>query len=159
MSIRVDLAELEQHAAARPFAYLLTTGEEGRPHVIAVSPEFVAAPNGPESNDTTDSENALDHLEVDAGGRTARNAGARPQVALVWPPGVEGGYSLVVDADATVADDASTASGVRVTLRPTSAVLHRPAPPVTVDSADAGEAAASGSASPCTADCVRIPLS
>jgi hypothetical protein len=100
---------------------------------------------------------ALDHLEVDAAGRTARNATARPQVALVWPPEVEGGYSLVVDADASVADDPTTASGVRITLRPTSAVLHRPAPAAAVDSDAAGEAAAPDAA--CAADCVRIPLS
>jgi hypothetical protein len=146
MSIRVDLAELQQHAAARSFAYLLTTGDDQRPHAIAVSPAF-AAGNGI---------GAPDHLEVDAAGRTARNAAARPHVALVWPPDVEGGYSLVVDADAVVADDATTASGVRITLRPTSAVLHRPAP-AAVGSDDAAEAASPDDA--CKADCVRIPLS
>jgi hypothetical protein len=154
MSIRVDLAELQHHATARPFAYLLTTGDDGRPHVIAVSPAFLMA-----GTTSTGTPAAPDHLEVDAGGRTARNAAARPQVALVWPPETEGGYSLVVDADASVADEPAGTSGVCITLRPTSAVLHRPAPAPapSVEAEDRAEAAADGAA--CTADCVRIPLS
>jgi hypothetical protein len=153
MSIRVDLGELQQHAAVRPFAYLLTTNDDARPHAIAVSPAFVVAPAG---GDPNASQGTPDHLEVDAAGRTARNATARPHVSLVWPPDVEGGYSLVVDADAVVADDPTADSGVRIGLRPTSAVLHRPAPPA---GGETTEAEAAGRGSDCTADCIRISLS
>jgi hypothetical protein len=43
-------------------------------------------------------------------------------VALLWPPNERGQFSLIVDADVTSADEGE------VRLRPTRAVLHRPAP-------------------------------
>jgi hypothetical protein len=43
-------------------------------------------------------------------------------VALLWPPNERGQFSLIVDAVATRAGDGA------VHLRPTRAVLHRPAP-------------------------------
>ena len=75
---------------------------------------------------------------LEAGRRTVGNAAARPAVALLWPPAEPGGYSLIVDGDATTADD-------RLVVAPTKAVLHRPGPPPPA-------AAASG----CTSDCVRV---
>ena len=57
-------------------------------------------------------------------GARCRNAVARPQVTIVFPPAPHAdGMSLVVDGDATVAGD-------HVDVVPTWAVLHRPAPPV-----------------------------
>ena len=49
-----------------------------------------------------------------------------PLVALLWPPPAHGGYSLIVDAD--VIASVVVEGGHEVTLRPTRAVLHRPAP-------------------------------
>ena len=77
-----------------------------------------------------DDERIKGHLDrvvrFDAGGgRACRNAGARPNVSLVFPPGGEtgdrAGMSLVVDGTAHV-------DGVHVDVSPTWAVLHREAP-------------------------------
>lgn len=54
------------------------------------------------------------------GNATRRNASSHAQVTLVWPPRDPGGYTLIVDGVAKVADDA-------LTVEPTGAVLHRPA--------------------------------
>lgn len=48
------------------------------------------------------------------------NAADRPSVTLLFPPPEAGGYTLLVDGEASVGDDA-----LRIT--PGSAVLHRPA--------------------------------
>ena len=63
---------------------------------------------------------------VPAGRTTSRNATARPLVALLWPPTTADGYSLIVDASFVTAVE--IAGGHELTLRPTKAVLHRPAP-------------------------------
>ena len=103
MSIGVELAELADAIGNQAaFAYLLTVGDE-RAHVVAVSP-------------TIDG----DTVVCSAGRGSCRNATARPAVSLVWPPREEGGYSLIVDGDATVGDES-------VVVKPTRAVLHRPA--------------------------------
>ena len=79
--------------------------DEGRAHVLSVWPEVTA-----------------DGLVVDGVGRHSQaNAAAHPTVTLVWPPADPGGYSLLVDGVATV--DGST-----ITVVPTKAILHRPAP-------------------------------
>ena len=67
-----------------------------------------------------------DELVVPAGRTTSRNATARPLVALLWPPTTAEGYSLIVDA--TFVAGAEIPGGHELTLRPTKAVLHRPAP-------------------------------
>jgi hypothetical protein len=111
--------------AERPYAYLLTVSDDGRPHAVAVTPVLV---NGV--------------LRATVGRRTVSNASARPNgVSLVWPPADAGGYSLI-------ADGAASASGEVVEVRPTKAVLHRPAPP------DAGSAEAGS----CGSDCVGVRL-
>ena len=46
---------------------------------------------------------------------------ARPSVTLVWPPRSDDGHTLICDGDATVSDEL-------IHVRPTHAVLHRPAP-------------------------------
>jgi hypothetical protein len=86
-------------------AYLLTVGDDGRAHSVAVPMRWDG-----------------DELVVPAGRSSLANAQARPLVALLWPPNARGEFSLIVDADTTGVDDAE------LRLRPTRAVLHRPAP-------------------------------
>jgi hypothetical protein len=110
MSIAVGLDELRaqiDELATHP--YLLTVGDDGRAHSVAVPVRWSG-----------------DELVVPAGNTTSANATARPLVALLWPPSERGGFSLIVDA--TVTGRALTDAGFELTLRPTKAVLHRPAP-------------------------------
>ena len=112
MSIPVDLERLRAEAEARgPGAFLLTVTDDGRPHVVAVAPE---APAGAE-------------LTMGAGRTSIRNAGARPGVTLLWPPAEAGGYSLIVDGEATAEPAPDPQDGGRITVQVTRAVLHRPA--------------------------------
>lgn len=120
MSIAVPTDELATTVARFGFAYMVTIGDDGRPHVVAVTP----VPNG----------TAL--LVGDLGRRTRANVSARPEVTLVWPPASAGEHSLIVDGSAAGSGDA-------LTITPTRAVLHRPAP-----APDAG--------SGCGSDCVEI---
>ena len=102
MSIPVDLAALGDELRRRDTAYLLISGE-ARPHVVEVSPDLVDGV-----------------LVCDQPGRTARRVvGDRPAVSILMPPREPGGYSLIVDGDATLdADD-------RLRVVPSTAVLHR----------------------------------
>jgi hypothetical protein len=110
VSIPVALEELrDQIDAFATDAYLLTVRDDGRAHSVAVPVGWKG-----------------DELVVPAGTTTAANASARPLVALLWPPPERGGYSLIVDA--TVMSTAAVDGGHEVTLQPTRAVLHRPAP-------------------------------
>ena len=105
MSMKVELGELEARLGEYGFADLVTVGDDGRAHVLAVMPE------------TTD-----EGLLVGGIGRhSVANATERPGVTLVWPPVEVGGYSLIVDGTATVGDG-------ELTVAPTKAILHRPAP-------------------------------
>jgi hypothetical protein len=121
MSVKVEISELTGAMAEYSFAYLMTVGEDMRVHAVAVTPTL-----------------ADGRLVVeDLGRRTRTNLGQRPEVSLVWPPRKEGGYSLIVDASATVSND-------RAVLEPTRAVLHRPAP------------AEGQSGTGCGSDCVPV---
>jgi hypothetical protein len=122
MSIPVALERLADEARRFALApYLLTVSEDARPHAVAVTVSWEGAA-----------------LAMEVGKRSASNATARPQVSLLWPPNEPGGYSLIVDGSA------ASVSGSRITVTPTSAVLHRPA--ATADAAKPG----------CSADCVPI---
>jgi hypothetical protein len=104
MSIAVALSDLRSTAA--PYgdaAFLLTVGEDGRPHLSHVRVRY-----------------AGQQLLTTAGQRSRGNASERPLVTLLWPPHAPGGFSLVVDAGAAV-------DGDDIVLTPTKAVLHRPA--------------------------------
>lgn len=108
MSIEVPLDELGEAVRARDFCYLLTVSDDQWPHLLALRPAV-------EQSDGL-------RLVLDAGGgRACRNAEARPQISLVFPPVETGGMSLVVDGVAEV-------TGETVSVAPTWAVLHRPAP-------------------------------
>ena len=87
-------------------AFLLTVTDDARPHAVAVAPGWDG-----------------DRLRVSAGKTSRRNASDRSDVTLLWPGAAAGDFSLIVDATAIVDDAAET-----VTLAPTRAVLHRPAP-------------------------------
>lgn len=121
MSVTVDLDSLGEALEDFTFAYLVTVGDDHRAHTVAVTPVL----------------SGQDLRIGPVGNRTRRNATADPAVTLVWPPREPGGYTLIVDGDATVNDDG-------VSIRPTGAVLHRPATP--------GVPTASG----CGDDCVPL---
>lgn len=124
MSIPVELNNLADAVARYRFAYLLTSSESGAPRAVAVTPVL---------------EDGILGLRG-LGRRTQANAKARPEVGLVWPPESADDYSLIVDGTATVADDA-------MQIRPTRAVLHRPAPSPNP-----------GASGHCTSDCVELGL-
>ncbi len=129
MSVPVELHELAERIAEHDFAYLVTVTTEGRAHVVAVSPSVVG-----------------DGVVLDGTGRRSlANVVARPDVTLLWPPRVAGGYSLIVDGRGAVAED-EAAGTVRVA--PSRAVLHRPAPGSTTSAREGA----------CGADCVEVPL-
>ncbi|MDJ0769183.1 MAG: hypothetical protein QNJ12_10330 [Ilumatobacter sp.] len=108
MSIRVAIDDLFEQIGEWGPGYLLTVSDDDRTHLLALRPSVVG----------TGAERVL---RLDAGGgRAVGNATARPAVTLLFPPG-DDGYSLVVDGDAAV-------HGSLVDVRPTSALLHRPAP-------------------------------
>lgn len=122
MSVKVDLDKLADTLADFSFAYLVTVGDDFGAHTVAVDPVLVDGALGVGS----------------VGNSTRRNASAHPNVTLVWPPREPGGYTLIVDGSAVVADD-----GLRV--EPNGAVLHRKPGP---DSPPA--------ASGCGDDCVPL---
>ena len=105
MSMKVELGELSERLREYGFAYLVTVGEAGRAHVLAVMPEVV--------------DGGL--LVGGIGKHSVANAAAFPDVTLVWPPAEDGGFSLIVDGAATVGEG-------ELTVAPTKAILHRPAP-------------------------------
>ena len=127
MSVQVALERLrtEIESFARD-PYVVTVSDDDRPHCVAVAVSWDA-----------------DELVMGAGNRTLANAAARPSVSLLWAPTVAGGYSLIVDATVT-ATSGSGQGDNSLTVRPTRAVLHRPA----TDE--------ESTASACGADCVPV---
>ena len=107
MSVAVSLGALggqvEQFGA---WPYVLTVGDDGRPHAVSVEMAWDGAV-----------------FRLGAGRRTVANALARPAaVTLLWPPFEPGGYSLIVDGSAS--SDEET-----LIVTPTAAILHRTGPP------------------------------
>jgi hypothetical protein len=110
VSVAVGLDELRRKIDEFPTdPYLLSVGDDGRAHSVAVAVRWSG-----------------DDLMVPAGNTTMRNATARPLVALLWPPPERGGFSLIVDATVVSTDRADARN--EITVRPSRAVLHRPAP-------------------------------
>lgn len=99
----VDLELVARRAAERSFAYLITVTPHGGIHTSVVHPTVEAA--------------AIRVTGVSD--RVRRNAGAHPQVSLVWPPTDAEGHSLIVDGTAHV--------DAELKVAPARAVLHRPA--------------------------------
>ena len=110
MSVAVPIPELFDEVGRWGWCYLVSVSDDGRPHLVSLHPSVVG-------------EGEARSLRFEAGiGRAGRNPMERPNVTLVFPPAPHsGGFSLVVDGDASV-------DGVFVDVRPTWAVLHRPAP-------------------------------
>ncbi len=128
VSVPVGLDDLRAQIGRFPVGpYLLTVSGDQTPHCVAVIATWVD-----------------DQLVVGAGNRTRVNAAARPAVSLLWPPSTAGEYSLIVDATATATRGTGQGDN-ELTLRPTRAVLHRPA---------AGEGPEPATA--CGADCVPV---
>lgn len=94
-----------------PWAYVLTSSDDGRPHAVAAA---LAWEDG--------------ELFAAVGRSSLHNVSERPLVSVVWPPlpGVEGAHSLIVDGTARVASSDGRDGTLAVT--PTRAVYHRPAP-------------------------------
>ena len=110
MSVPVSIPELFEQVDRWGWCYLLTVSDTGRPHLLALRPIVVVV----------GAERRLRFIT--GGGSACRNARTRPAVTLVFTPGEHSdGFSLVVDGEATVDD-------VLVDVRPSGAVLHRPAP-------------------------------
>lgn len=125
MGKKVDLARLAELLRDYRFAFFVTVDDAHRPHTTTVTPGYDAG-----------------LLDIGPVGRHGRaNLSERHGVTLVWPAREVNGYSLIVDGEAELPDD--PAGPVRV--RPTRALLHRPA------AADADQQAASG-----VYDCVQL---
>jgi hypothetical protein len=108
MSIPVELETLrDQIGRHGTSGFMVTAGEDGRPHVVSMVPRW------------TD-DHPLTAMRVGGGRRTVANIARHRSVALLWPAYEPGGYSLIVDATASV-------DGTDVVLTATKAVLHRPA--------------------------------
>jgi hypothetical protein len=103
MSVPVDLDALRERIADfGTRAFLVTVGENGTAHVVSVSLRVEG-----------------DGLAVGVGPRSRANVEQNQEVTLLWPPGPDPAYSMIVDATA-VADAED-----EITLQPHSAVLHR----------------------------------
>jgi hypothetical protein len=102
VSIAVALEDLADMLTEYPWCYLVTTGED-RPHMLAVKPSLV--PGG---------------LRCETGRSSRVNVVRNPLVVLMFPPPEPDGLSLIVDGEGEV-------NGDGVVVRPTWAVLHRPA--------------------------------
>lgn len=129
MSVKVELSDVERTAAGLAVAYLLTAGDGGRVHLVAVTPQF---------GDRT--------ITVGGVGRhTVANVQGCGRATLLWTPANPTDYSLIVDGDATLQDadaDLGADAGVDrggeerasertepavISIVPTKAILHRPA--------------------------------
>jgi hypothetical protein len=103
MSIAVPLDELAERLTQYPWGYLVTVRDDGRAQSLAVPTQYVDG-----------------RLMATVGKGTAANAVARPNVTMLFPGASGNDFSLIVDGDAAVDGDV-------LAVRPTWAVLHRPA--------------------------------
>lgn len=102
----VDLDRLTAALADYDQGFLVTVGDDHRPHSVLVEPVL---------RDGV--------FDVGAyGGHTAANIAAHPGVTLLWPPREPGGYALMVDGRAEPAGDT-------LQVVPTKALLHRRSEP------------------------------
>ena len=101
----------EEIAAYSTAPHLLSIGDDGRPHAVAVGLSWEG-----------------DRLLISAGKRSLANVAARKLVSVLWVPSIAGGYSLIVDGEGVVRGSGSDA---QVVVDITRAVLHRPGAPAT----------------------------
>jgi hypothetical protein len=94
-----ELARRLEEFGSHPF--LVTTGADGRAHVVSVAVQFDG-----------------ERFSVRAGRTSRANLEAHDTVTLLWP-GTGGPYALLVDGAAELGDAEA------VTVTATSAVLHR----------------------------------
>ena len=106
---KVDLERLAAALDDYPFAYLITVDEDYHAHTVTVEPVLRGA--------------IIDVGLI--GGRTRTNLAHHGDVTLLWPPPEPGGYSLIVDGSAEVADAGDETA--RLGVVPTRALLHREA--------------------------------
>jgi hypothetical protein len=107
MSSAVDLIRLTEALSGFDQAFLITTGDGGKPHTVMIEPVLV--------------DGVLDVGAV--GDRTTTNVAQHADVTLLWPPRDPGGYALLVDGRAEPAE------GGALRVVPTKALLHRKAAP------------------------------
>jgi hypothetical protein len=128
---KVDFKRLAAALNNYRFAYLVTVDDKYRVHTVTVEPEL------------RDGVLGVGLIR----GRTRNNVENRREVTLLWPPREPGGYSLIVDGQAQVAQASEAADRdddtVELGVVPTRALLHRNADPATP-----------GSAKGCLHDCV-----
>jgi hypothetical protein len=106
VSVPTALNDLRERVAEfGPVAFLLTVGDDRRPHIVSV---HIAWEDG--------------DLVAGAGRTTATNATHQPAVSLLWSAVGPGDYGLIVDGTAEVQPQDGE-SVVRIT--PSRAVLHR----------------------------------
>ena len=103
MSIPVPLSELGATLSAYPWGYLVTVGDDMRPHLHALPTVYDGSV-----------------LRAVAGRTARRNIVPRPEVTMVFPHPDPAEYSLIVDGTAAEQGD-------DVVVVPSHAVLHRPA--------------------------------
>jgi hypothetical protein len=117
---KVDFNRLAAALDDYRFAYLVTVDDEYRVHTVTVEPKL--------------HEGVMDVGLI--GGRTRTNVESRSNVTLLWPSSEPGGYSLIVDGHAEVADVTDSDDGnAALRVVPTRALLHRNADPGTPGSA------------------------
>lgn len=104
MSIRVETSDLAKALGDFDAGYLLTVSGQGRVKAVTVEPTV------------TSTELVITPLSRGSADNIAEN----PQVTLIFPPREPHGFTLIVDGEATVTDDAIHVSAA-------AAVLHRPA--------------------------------
>lgn len=107
MAKTVDLARLAELLPGYRFAFFITVDDGFRPHTTAVTPGYT--------------DGLFDVGPIGRHGRA--NLAARRAVTLVFPAAGPAEYSLLVDGEAGLPDDPDGA----VLVRPTKALLHRPA--------------------------------
>lgn len=125
--MRIDLSDLAPLLAARGSGFLLSSIMDSRPHAAHLSFEIAAADGQVE-------------LRAKVGRTTMGNCRNQPGVSLLWPamtqplmtPGNDDSgeefnpshYSIIADGEARAVDDDYVVVSI------TSAVFHRPAPPI-----------------------------
>jgi hypothetical protein len=129
MPTNVDFDRLAEKLTGRDHAYLITVGDDGRPHPVPVMPVL--------DGDTV-------QIGALGGRRSHANLSRSSDVTLLWPPPEPGGYTIIADGQAEVSDGEGGLASLKIV--PSRAVLIRVATPESP-----GETA-------CYSDCVDLKL-